>query len=299
MNDYKRRKILQSFLFALLLVAILLLASGLPNLFFKPGEPINLYAWLISQLASENLEQIPETSIEPAGPTFWSGLSEGMQDLIVIVFWLLLIFSIVYAIVSPQFRRELVRMFVFILFLMVLLPNIAKRLVQRPGSVEMEGLPGDLSFGDAAFPEPPPFIQHPPQWFLMLVELLLLVLFFGGIYLIWRRLHPRSDAQVVLVSSVKQALTDLESGSRLEDVVIACYAKMCRELQKNRRIWRHQAMTPREFENHLANAGIASTHIQQLTLLFENVRYGAKPTDSIIEHKAVQCLQAIVQTYGE
>jgi len=114
-----------------------LLASGLPNLYFKPGKPINLYGWLLAQLASENLENIPETSIEPAGPTFWSRLSEGMQDLIVIVFWLLLIFSVVYAIVSPKFRRELVRMFVFILFLMVLLPNIAKRLVQRPGSIEI------------------------------------------------------------------------------------------------------------------------------------------------------------------
>jgi hypothetical protein len=36
------------------------------------------------------------------------------------------------------------------------------------------------------------------------------------------------------------------------------------------------------------------THIQQLTRLFESVRYGAKTPDETQENLAVECLQAIV-----
>jgi hypothetical protein len=58
-------------------------------------------------------------------------------------------------------------------------------------------------------------------------------------------------------------------------------------------------MTPREFESHLSRAGITSSHIQQLTLLFEGARYGAEPTDPVKEQTAKQCLQVILQAYGD
>jgi len=300
-NEHKRRKILQSLILALSVAAILLLAGGLPNLRLKPGKSLNLYDWFLAQLISENSTDFSGNDYETESPgsNLWSRLGEGYRSSIVIAFWLILFFSIVYAIVSPKFRRELVRMFVTIMLLFLLLPSIARRLAQRPRPAEVEEFPGQLSFGDTILPEPPPFIQQPPGWFLILVEVLLLVLVFVGIYLIWRRLRPKSYAQAVVVKNVRQALSDLESGSELEDVVIACYTKMCRELQKSRHIGRHQAMTPREFEDHLTKAGITSAHIRQLTLLFEGVRYGAKPTDSIIEHNAKRCLQAILQAYGD
>jgi len=222
-----------------------------------------------------------------------------MLKSIVIFFWLMLIFSIVYAIISPKLRRELVRMFAMILFLVFLLPQIAKNMVLQPRTEEMEGLPGGFALGENTFPIPPPFIQDPPGWLFAAINVLLLLSFFGGIYFLWLRPRPQSDAHAVVVKEVKQALSDLEAGLELKDVVIACYAKMCKGLQESRHIKRQQAMTPREFEKYLANAGIASTHIQQLTRLFEGVRYGAKSTNKDTERKATQCLQAILQVYGE
>jgi len=276
------------------------LAVGLPHVRFKPGKPLHLYDWFLAQLVSENPDDFLSDDIESgySDSNFWYGMSEGSRRSIVIAFWLTLSFSIVYAIVSPKFRRELVRMFMVFLALLLLLPYIAGRIVQRPRSVEGEEFSGQLNFGNTILPEPPKFIQQPPVWFLILVEILLLVLFIVGIYLIWRRLRPKSDAQAVVVKNVRQALSKLESGSELDDVVIACYTQMCRELRKSRYIWRHQAMTPREFEDFLTKAGIASAHIRQLTLLFESVRYGAKPTDTAKENSAKQCLQAIVEAYG-
>jgi hypothetical protein len=302
MNKQQRKVILQSILLAIFLGTILLLAGGLPDLRFQPGEPSILYDLLLAQLTKDpddSSEDDSGTGDSTAGSFIWSTLSEGMQNLIVLVFWLMLIFSIVYATISPQFRRELVRMFIFILTMLLILPYIANRIVQRPGPDEMVELPGQFSPGDVVIPEPPPFVQQPPEWFLILVKVLILGLLLGGIYLIWRFLRPKLDAQTVVVKSIKQALFDLDSGLEFEDVVIACYSKMCRGLQKYRHIQRHKAMTPREFETHLSKAGITSVHIKQLTQLFEGVRYGAKPTDKITELKARQYLQAILQAYGQ
>jgi hypothetical protein len=299
MNENKRRVTLQFIIIGLSLGAVLLLAGGLPNLRFQPGEDLHIYEWIMANLNSDKSAEYPEIGEGPVGSNFWSRLSDGTQEFIVIAFWLILIFSILYAIISPQFRRELVRMFVMLLFFALLIPYIAKRMVHEPVPNEVEMQPGDIDFGDVNFPQPPPFIQQPPEWFLILAKALILVLILGGIYLIWRRLHPKPDPQAVVVKHIKQALSNLESGSEFKDVVIACYAKMCRELQRTQGIGRHKAMTPREFENYLTNSGITSANIRQLTLLFEGVRYGARPTDKNTEHKAKQSLQAILQAYGE
>jgi hypothetical protein len=303
MNKYQRKIIFQSILLATFLVTILLLAGGLPNLRFQSGEPLNLYDLLLAQLAADDLDDTSEDDSETgdgtAGSLFWSRLGEGLQNLITLVFWLMLIFSIVYAVISPKFRRELVRMFVFILTMLLVLPHIARRIVQQPVPAEMGELPGQFSPGGAVIPEPPPFIQQPPEWFLLLVKVLILGLVLGGMYWIWRLFRPKSDAQTMVVKNIKRALSDLDSGLEFDDVIIACYSKMCRGLKQYRQIQRHKAMTPREFETHLSNAGISSVHIKQLTLLFEGVRYGAKPTDKLLEQKARKYLQAILQAYGQ
>jgi hypothetical protein len=303
MNKQKRNKIFQFLLLGLSLGAILLLAGGLPNLHFQPGKPLHLLDWFLAQLVPKNSVDLPVINSTPGevpiGPNLWDKLSKGTQILIIGVFWLMLAFSIIYAIISPQFRRELIRLFMILLVFMLVLPYIAQRLAQRPQTVGAEETPGMGAFGDTFFPEPPPFIQQPPGWLLVLAKIVLLVLLIGWLYWMWRHLRPKPDAKAVVIKNVRQALSDLESGSEWKNVVIACYSKMCQELQKTKGVRRHQAMTPREFENHLANAGITSAHIRELTLLFEGVRYGAKPADTTTQRKAIQSLRAILQTYGE
>ena len=57
-------------------------------------------------------------------------------------------------------------------------------------------------------------------------------------------------------------------------------------------------MTPREFEQYLANSGLADAHIRRLTRLFESVRYGAGPPSNAEEREAMACLNAIAQEYA-
>jgi hypothetical protein len=301
MDQSRHKKILLVLLLGISMGAMLLLASGLPNLRFQPGKSLNLLDWLLARLTSvETIDQI-ELGTDTRGENssdVLTQLGEGILRSVIVVFWLMLIFSIVYAIVSPKFRKELVRMFAMIFPLMILLPYIAKRLAMQQ-RLSGEEAPGELMLGDATLIETPSFIQQPPEWLFILVNFLLLGLLFVGIYLVWWRFRPKSDAHAVVVRQVRRALLDLDAGLGLKDVVIACYSRMCQGLQQSQRIHRKQDMTPREFEDHLASAGIASAHIQQLTRLFEGVRYGAKASDATAELEAKECLQAILQAYGD
>jgi hypothetical protein len=182
--------------------------------------------------------------------------------------------------------------------MVLLLPQIAKSITQQAGR-EPEDPQGGFPLGETNFPTPPSFIQNPPEWLLIVFNVSFLLLIFGIIYFVWRRYRPRSDTQAVVVTQVKQALSDLDAGLELKDVVIDCYSKMCRGFQKDHQITRKKAMTPREFEAHLAIAGFDNVHIHQLTRLFEGVRYGANAPDKTQEIEARQCLQSILQVYDE
>jgi hypothetical protein len=182
--------------------------------------------------------------------------------------------------------------------LLILLPQIAKNLQQRAEISEDEGNAA-YAFGEFTRPQPPAFVQEPPEWLLIVVNTLLLLLLFAFIFYLLRRFRPKPEPQAILVRQVKQALANLETGVDFKDVVMRCYAQMCLGLQENQGIKRPQAMTPREFEAYLADAGIVSNHIQQLTRLFEDVRYGPKTSDAAKENEAVYCLQSILEIYGQ
>lgn len=293
MKESNSVKIRPLILLGVALLALLLLAGGLGELRFKPGEQFNLYDWWLSRMQQENVG----ADTGPATP--WDGWGKGVQVTVLIAFWTILVFSILYAIISKKFRRELVRAFLLIFPLILLMPYIAEKFApQEPRAQETDGQVGALTFGGEPLPAPPAFIQEPPAWFLFLVKALLLALVLAGIYLLWRIFRPRPDPQAVVVRRVRQALSGLESGQAFKDVIIACYAQMCRELQETQGIERPQALTPREFEIYLAGAGIDSVHIRQLTLLFEGVRYSDRPSDPVMERQAVQALQAITEAYG-
>ena len=96
----------------------------------------------------------------------------------------------------------------------------------------------------------------------------------------------------------RQAVQTLAAGSDLKDTVLRCYRDMNRALSQQRGINRQQAMTPREFAAYLAGIGLRDEHIQRLTRLFENVRYGTYTASERDKREAVDCLNAIVRVYG-
>ncbi len=144
-----------------------------------------------------------------------------------------------------------------------------------------------------------PLLPNRRSGWCSLISLLFAALLIGVAWLIWRRSRARKPAALQQIADEAQsALRDLEAGGDLADTVLRCYREMSRVLSDQRGIARSQDVTPREFERQLAAAGLRDEHIQQLTRLFERVRYGPRQADPQQEREAATCLAAIVRSYG-
>ncbi len=271
----------------LAVLIIVLLSAGLAKLRFQPGKEFNILAYLLQQLRGFRTAAAPGPIEEGAPTNLW-----------VPIFWFMLLFSIAFAIISPQYRRFLLRLLITAVCLSVLLGL----LMDRPwlgNESSNSGAGGAAEQTEVDFPDPPNLITNPPTWLLVVADVILGLLFVGIIWVLWRLLRPKPDTQTLLVREAELALTGLTTGGDLKNVVMRCYVRMSQVLRQSRNIERNQAMTPREFEIHLAEIGLRDEHIRRLTRLFEGVRYGARPSSGSAEREAIDCLQAIVQTYGK
>jgi hypothetical protein len=284
----QRQKLLFVVQLGIAIAVIMLVAGGLSRVNFSSGKPFNILAFLLDKLRPPDTG--PATGVDGGGPSL---------DLLRPIFWGMLLLSLIYAIVSPRYRKQLIRTLITVLLLVFLLSTLSDRLQPR-GELSGEEQPsGAAELEEAEIPEPPDYISDPPSWFLIAVNALLALLFLGAIWYFRRIFSAKPDAQTLLVQEAASALTDLEAGGDLKNVVLRCYARMSQVMQQSHSIKRHRGMTPREFEQHLAEAGFRDEHIQRLTRLFEGVRYGARPGGGRTDREAMDCLRAIVKTYGK
>ncbi|MCL4831277.1 MAG: DUF4129 domain-containing protein [Caldilineaceae bacterium] len=270
------------------LAALLLLAAGMGGLRFEPGQDINLLALLLGD------GRLPTVPPSPA----ISGRMD-FQPWMRVAFWLMLAFTLAYAIVSPQARKRLFMTLIFVLLILFIAERYRDRLQEQPLEVPaIEGIEALPAVAAQTIPEPPPFVTDPPVWLTWAVNVVVALAFFFLLWYLWQRLRPKPDPQSLLVEEAASALAELEAGGDLRDVVLRCYVQMSAVLKESHRVERRQAMTPREFEGHLAAAGLGDEHIHRLTRLFEGVRYGAQSSTGKTAQEASDCLQAIMQTYG-
>jgi len=268
------------------IVAMVLLSASLSGLTLLPGAPYFL------------------------GGRLWLGVDESERSLpsetlvtviriFIVILLLLLPVSIVYLIISPTARRQLLRNLAIFVPILLLLWLIRTRL----GALHSESgaQPGAVSLAPEMFSLPPTaeFVAAPPQWLIWLTSFglaALLVLVLAGI--VWRvrfyRHRPPSPL-MQLAQQAQEALDALQAGDNLRDTVMRCYFEMNRVLREQRGITRPEPTTPREFEKQLEQAGLPGEHVRQLTRLFEDVRYGAKVSGEREERQAIACLTAIVE----
>ena len=98
-----------------------------------------------------------------------------------------------------------------------------------------------------------------------------------------------------MLQEAEQAITALQSGLDLKNVILSCYVKMTHSIQEEQGIERNHTMTVREFEDWLEQKGFPAAPVHQLTSLFEKVRYGIHPMNSKDEENAVNSLNEIIQ----
>lgn len=275
-------------LLGIAILALILLSGGLSELQFRPGRPLNL------------LDKLGE--LRPA-PSPGELDEDGFPfEALVLVFWAALIFSLIFAIVSPRYRKHLLRTFIAMLLLLFVFNMVQP---SQPGEiVEEAGEPAQIDEGGVVgqagedLPEAPDFVSDPPNWFMLVVNVVVALLLVTACWYLWRFMRAREDdTQTLLVQQAETALSDLAAGGDLKDVIMRCYASMSQVLYHSRNVLRAEAMTPREFETHLAEIGLQDHYIQRLTRLFESVRYGASTPGEPARREAVDCLRAIVRAY--
>jgi len=92
----------------------------------------------------------------------------------------------------------------------------------------------------------------------------------------------------------ERARAALLAGDDARGVIVACYARMSAALAEGRGIERPGSMTAREFGELLGSLGVPSPPVQELTRLFEVVRYGGSQPGAAEEARALACLGPIV-----
>ena len=281
-----KRKRLWPLLFTGIAVgAIILLAAGLSELEFSLGQTFSL-------------EKEPWDRSEPGEGT----ASPVLVFLLTLLWWLLdltpllLPFVVIYLIISREARKQLFRYLVTLLWMLAFLAWLRTRVdfLNRANAVQS---PETLTPGEAE--SVVEFTSAPPQWMVFTSSLFLAVLIAamltGAVWLVWHRRRRPENPMEQLAREAQDALEALQAGSDLKNTVMRCYREMSRVLNAQRGIKRQQAMTPREFEKYLKETGLPGQHVQQLTRLFEGVRYGAKVPDEEKEHQAIACLTAIIE----
>jgi hypothetical protein len=189
---------------------------------------------------------------------------------------------------------------ILIPFLIVVWISEAAQGLMRPEE-GMEPQPGLLDFtgisrGADALPS---FEANPQPWMLTLIiigaaALVATITFFGLKSL--SRPKPVDDPRFIeFADKAQTALEDIEAAEiDFDDVIIRCYAEMSMTLQAEKGIRRAQAMTTHEFEQVLLAKGFPSRPVQQLTQLFEQVRYGRQELGEDAKLIATESLREIV-----
>lgn len=278
----KRNTILISMIAATLTLVIL--TASLHNVMLDPGRPFSLNL-MPPPLAAGGRETI----LLPDLPGWFPYLVMTM-----------LIMLVIGLIISRSLRRDLLRNLpVYILFMIgayfiyrgAANPNLQNVQGSNPGLTQQ---PPPISLPEAQAPD---FIQHPPEWLISIVVLLIMLSLATATVLIIRRLRPRKSEIELIVEEAREALETLRAGGDLRDTITRAYAEMVNLMTAKRSQLRDRTLTPREFEQRLAATGLHDSHIRRLTRLFEMVRYSPHSPGPREEREAEECLAAIVAAY--
>jgi hypothetical protein len=289
MDSRLRRQLRTLIVLGLASAAVLALATSLSQVEFSPGEQFTL--------------AFAQAARPPAGLAITA--SPAMLAIMRVVFLLtlaLLPFSIFYLIISAEARRRVLQNLI-IYGTFILLIYLLRRQMQAGEQDDFLAGLGLFSAGDAAAARPPAeFNAAAPTWLVLIVSFAmagLLVALLGGILWSIARRRPRVEREIALealAETAEEARDTIEAGGDLRNTIIRCYVEMNRLVRETHGIRRDRAMTPREFEERLEHSGLPREQVRDLTLLFEDVRYGAKDLGPWEGRRAIACLAAIAES---
>lgn len=261
------------------LISILLLASSLSNLQLRAGTPFPGSG--DSDHAVQN-----GTTLSPAKNYSFSLL----QGVFAFIFLVLIIY--LPARLTKLVNLKVLLRSVFILGLLLAIVYMLPRL--SPGQTKY--IPNEISEVTPL----PPFdypvtpLGKPPQVLIILVVIGSLLGVGLLIFILFKRQIKTIKIEDQLLREAEQALAAIKTGMDFRNVILQCYIQMSHSLWQEQGIEREYNMTAREFEELLGSKGFPSAPVHQLTILFENVRYGYHQMSDSDEMIAIQSLNEII-----
>ncbi|MFC4438360.1 MULTISPECIES: DUF4129 domain-containing protein [Natrialbaceae] len=103
------------------------------------------------------------------------------------------------------------------------------------------------------------------------------------------------EAEAAAVGSAAGRAADrIDEGTAVDNEVYRAWREMTALLE----VERPESSTPREFADAAVDAGLERDHVEELTRLFEDVRYGDVETTAAMEERAVSVLRRIETEYA-
>lgn len=273
---------------ALILLTILILSASISNLELEKGSS--------QTVGSEESLLQPLTPFNKFSTSELNRIIATILDAaMILVFWILVPLSLIVYFFSRGSKLKKLRNISLAIIAFLIIPFIMQRLMAQIEPIPLDGVPMAVpSALPAAETSPPPF-QEPSDNVVFWVSTLAIAATIGIGLMMWRR-HTLAQTPVIkLRQEAEGAILAIRDGSKLKDTVLRCYFQMIRIVQETRGYKRDESMTPREFESDLIEFGLPVDRVQQLTRLFERVRYGDSITQSKDEEEALGCLAAIVE----
>lgn len=265
---------------ALTIISLFILSTSLSDLAFEPGQPIPIY-----DTDSTTSEELGGTSIELKELKTQPLLLTLLPLSAIIVFFVLLI-----SLIKTKDINSILKLSLFLLIPLVLailinwIPSSPKPVSSYNPAEEVTTVP--KFYNSAPYGEPSKII------FGIIGVGLLLIIAGLIIYLIIDR-KKEIQKNNLLAEEADNAIKAIEDGQSIDNVIIYCYLRMSEIIFENRGIERKPHLTPREFEIQLVSEGIPLFPIQQLTKLFEEIRYGNKLLDHQAKKVALDSLKEI------
>ncbi|MCL5996641.1 MAG: DUF4129 domain-containing protein [Chloroflexi bacterium] len=266
-----------------------LLAISLPNVQLLPGRPFSLGEVALGPLETGGSESLPGGNIALLVVRIALGLMV-----------ILLPITLIALVRSPDLRRRFLAN-VLILAVFLLIANLFI------GSMENEPAEREVESSLAKEPTAEPYTPGPvdvytptdiPDWVVTAISVAaagtLCVTVIAIVWFVRRRRQKQPTALEQLAEEAQGAIDAIHSGGELRETVLRCYRDMSRVLREERGLQRGTTMTAREFETSLRSTGIPAEPVQQLTRLFEQVRYGHERLGPQEEALAINSLSAII-----
>jgi lysylphosphatidylglycerol synthetase-like protein (DUF2156 family) len=278
MNDTAKTKSL--IFLGLTLLAVILIAVGLPGLELLPGVP--LPDWEAGSAAV------------PLGSNPLPRLSVNTFAMAVLGFFLgSTLLYLGYRLIQGASWKQMFSSFRFAAVL-VLVVSVVIFLLFAVGRVHLTPADAALEIPQVALPRNGPPLGSLSSLLIWLawVGLALVIALLVVWIVLWQSRRRRNSDP--LSAQVERALQALKSGESFKNVIVRCYTELSLVLQREQGLGLEETMTAQEFKRLLEARGIPHTPIDQLTRLFEAARYGYRPPTAADEQAAYDSLNSIV-----